>query len=62
MSKNEHLIPTQQVARLLGVNVRTVHRMVDDGRLTAAIKVPGRTGALLFDRTEIARLVELRAA
>ncbi len=50
VSKNEHLITTAQVATILGKDVRTVHRMADNGRLPPALKVPGRTGALLFDR------------
>ncbi|NUP83864.1 MAG: helix-turn-helix domain-containing protein [Nonomuraea sp.] len=62
MSKNEHLIPTAHVAELLQVDVRTVHRMADDGRLTPAVKVPGRTGALLFDKNEVEQLRAARAA
>jgi excisionase family DNA binding protein len=48
--KNEQLIPTKQVAELLGVNVRTVHRLADKKLLPAAHKIDGKTGAWLFDR------------
>ena len=47
--RNEQLIPTAQVAELLGVDVRTVHRMTTNGLLPSAYKIPGRTGAYLFD-------------
>lgn len=60
MPKKEHLIPTAQVAEILRVDVRTVHRMADDGRLAPAAKVPGRTGAYLFDRADVETV--LRAA
>ena len=40
---------TEQVARRLGVTIRTVVRMAADGRLPVAFKVPGRTGTYLFD-------------
>ena len=60
MSKTEHLIGTQQAAKILSVDVRTVHRMTDDGRLTPAAKVPGRTGAFLFNRADVERLAAER--
>lgn len=47
--KNEHLIPTKQVAELLGKDVRTVHRLANKGLLPAALKIGGKTGAWLFD-------------
>lgn len=62
VNKNEHLIPTAQVAEILRVDVRTVHRMAEDGRLPIAVKVPGRTGALLFDRSMVERLAAVREA
>ncbi len=46
---------TVQVARRLGKSVRTVHRMVDTGRLPAT-RVPGYKGPLLFDRAEVERV------
>mgnify|MGYP001366195301 CR=1 FL=1 len=47
------LIPTAEVARIYGCDVRTVHRMVRDGRLEPAIKAPGKRGALLFRREDV---------
>lgn len=61
MPKNP-LIPTAEAAQILRVDVRTVHRMADDGRLTPALKIPGRTGALLFERAGVERLAEARRA
>lgn len=46
---------TSQVSRRLGRSVRTVHRMVEAGRLKAT-RVPGYKGPLLFDRAEIERV------
>ncbi len=44
-----NLLTTTQVAALLGVSVRTVHRMVAAGHLDPAVKAPGTRGAYLFD-------------
>jgi excisionase family DNA binding protein len=48
---------TAEVAAALGVHVKTVHRMVREGRLTPLLKVPGRTGAYIFTAEEAARVV-----
>jgi predicted DNA-binding transcriptional regulator AlpA len=61
VSKNEHLIPTAHVAKMLGVDVRTVHRMADSGLLPAALKLPGKTGAWLFDRDAVQQVADSRA-
>lgn len=42
-------------AERLGVSVKTIHRMVDDGRLTPALKFPGLRGPYLFTEEEIQR-------
>ena len=47
---------TADVAEYLGVSVRTVARMADDGRITPKIKFPGETGPYLFTRTEALRV------
>ncbi len=44
-----NLLTTAQVAALLGVSVRTVHRMVAADVLTPTAKAPGQRGAYLFD-------------
>lgn len=58
--KTEPLIGTHQASKILSVNVRTVHRMIDDGRLVPAAKVPGQTGAYMFDPADVERLAETR--
>ena len=49
-------IGTSAAAELLGVSVRTVHRMVAQGMLTPAGKLPGNTGAYLFDEGDVLAL------
>lgn len=50
MSETAHTyLTTKQVAERLGKSVATVKRMAADGRLPYAVKVPGDTGAYLFD-------------
>jgi len=60
------LISTSDVAERLGVDVRTVHRMVADGRLTPLVKAPGMRGAYMFDPAvldrEIAALTQSAAS
>ena len=53
MTTHPDLIPTAQVAEIFGCDVRTVHRMVADGRLVPAIKAPGKRGAYLFRRADV---------
>lgn len=52
------LIPTVEVAGILGRDVRTISRWTKSGRLTPATKLPGKRGAYLFDRHEIIRVRE----
>ncbi len=47
------LIPTAEVAALLGVSTKTISRWAADGRLTPVFKAPGLRGALLFDRQTV---------
>ncbi len=61
MTKTSH-VTTAEAARILGVSVRTVHRMVAAGTLTAPIKLPGLRGAYLLDATEVRRLADKLAA
>lgn len=53
MPTTPDLIPTAEVARIYGCQVRTVHRLVERGILTPAIKAPGKRGALLFRREDV---------
>jgi phage terminase Nu1 subunit (DNA packaging protein) len=50
------LIPTAEVAAIYGCDVRTVHRLVERGRLAPAIKAPGKRGALMFRRADVLTL------
>lgn len=56
------LLPTAEVARLLGRDVRTVHRLVARGDLTPAFKGPGLRGALFFRRSDVAHYLLASAA
>jgi excisionase family DNA binding protein len=49
MPQTTELLTTKQVAELLGVDVDTVHRRASKGELPFVHKLPGRTGAYLFD-------------
>jgi hypothetical protein len=58
----QEIITTAQAARMLGRSVATVNRMVALGQIQPAKKLPGKTGAYLFEAREIERLVSDRAA
>ena len=63
MPKHPHtptpdLIPTSEVAEMFGLHVATIVRRVQAGELPYAVKVPGKTGAYLFDRAEIEKLAK----
>ena len=47
------LITTAEVAKLLGVSARTVHRMVAAEELTPVKQAPGPRGVFLFDADTI---------
>ena len=57
-----HLVTAAEAAELVGVDRSTIARWVAAGRLTAAHKNPGATGARLFDRAEVEALAADRAA
>jgi excisionase family DNA binding protein len=56
MSQAAHLLSTAQVAEVLGVSKATVKRLALSGELPHALKLPGDTGAYLFDRKDVERL------
>lgn len=56
------LLTTAQVATRAGVHVRTIHRWVASGRLSPALKIPGKTGPLLFDAAEVDALLNAEDA
>jgi excisionase family DNA binding protein len=51
------LMTAAQTAKKLGCSPRTVARMAEDGRITPAMKLPGETGAYLFDLAEVERVL-----
>ncbi|RZT59359.1 helix-turn-helix protein [Microcella alkaliphila] len=53
---------TTEVATLLGKQARTIQRQADAGILPTIGKLPGRTGAYLFDRALIEQLAKGEAA
>lgn len=44
---------TAEVAELFGCDVRTVHRWTAEGRLVAIGKLPGKSGAYLYEPSAI---------
>lgn len=54
--KTEQLLTSPQVANILGVSLRTVHRLVAADRLAPAQKLPGPNGAFLYRPRDVERL------
>ena len=54
----ESTITTAEAAEILGRTVATVNRMVLIGRLKPVRKLPGKTGAYLFDRKAVEKLAK----
>jgi hypothetical protein len=50
------LIGTVEAATILGKSPRTVKRLAFTGKLPAALKMTGDTGAYLFHRADVERL------
>jgi len=61
MSNIEHL-ETSRVAEALGVDVRTIHRWVEAGRITPVYKLPGLRGPYLFTAAEVERVQQEAAS
>lgn len=51
------LLGITDIANRLGLDRSTVFRWVQLGRLTPAHKMPGTTGALLFEPEEVERFI-----
>lgn len=62
MPTSQPLLTTAEVAQRLGVDVRTVHRMVASGRLTPVQKLPGRTGSYVFSAAAVEAVAPEREA
>jgi len=56
------MLTTKEAADKLGVSIRTVQRMADDGTLSPTVRYPGQTGPLLFDETDVERVRKIREA
>ena len=54
------LITAARIAADHGISLRTVHRMIADDDLPFVLKVPGRTGAYLFDPQVVERVFAAR--
>ncbi len=61
MSNTRH-ITSSEAASILGISQRTAIRWADEGRLRVDVKVPGPTGARLFDQAEVWALATKRLA
>lgn len=55
-TKPDDLIGTSEVCALRNVHRSTVKRWVDSGKLTPAVTLPGKTGAMLFRRADVEAL------
>ncbi|WP_032363994.1 helix-turn-helix domain-containing protein [Rhodococcoides fascians] len=53
MPNPDELIGSSEAASIIGVSRATLTRWVQSGRIEPAKKLPGLTGAALFDRDEI---------
>ena len=54
MKQPRDLLTVAQLARLRGESITTVKRKAKAGKIPVAMKVPGRTGAYLFDPSAVA--------
>lgn len=63
MAQTSDLIGSVEAARILGKSPRTVHRLVEAGRLNPKMTAPGgANGAYLFARRDVERLAREAAA
>lgn len=58
MASHNDLIGSAEACRLLGIDSSTLTRWVVSGKVVAAHKLPGRTGAYLYHRADIEALVD----
>lgn len=60
-TSDEPIIGVIEAAAILGIDAATVTRWAKNGRLPALRKLPGRTGAYLFDAGLVRRKAAERA-
>lgn len=53
MTEPRDLVGSTEAARILGTTERTVQRKANTGAIPIAAKIPGRTGAYLFERADV---------
>lgn len=58
LAPQSEFIGAAEAAQILGRSQRTLHRWASSGRLPAATKLPGTSGALLFRRKDVEVLAE----
>ena len=56
------MLSTAEAAALLKVRPASVRRLTVTGKLSAALKMPGSTGAYLYEREAVEALVAERGA
>lgn len=62
MEFDDTTLTSATACSLLGIDRSTLTRWVQSGRVTPVFKLPGSTGAYLFDRDDVERLREQRTA
>lgn len=58
----ETLIGSAEACDVLGIDRSTLSRWVALGHIAPALRLPGQTGAHLFDRADVERLARERAS
>jgi len=59
---HQDLIGVRQAAEIVGVSGRTIKRLAKDGVLPHAMKLPGDTGAYIFNLDDVQALAAKKAA
>jgi excisionase family DNA binding protein len=54
--EDSDLLTTVESAELLGIERSTLSRWTKDGRITPAMRFPGKTGPLLYRRADVEAL------
>lgn len=62
MSQPPDLIGSAETCDLLDIDRSTLTRWVAAGKVAPAVRLPGRTGALLFDRAVIVEMLTKAAS
>jgi excisionase family DNA binding protein len=62
MDEHTDLVTTAEAAEILGRPLATINRWASEGRLPRAAKLPGRTGANLYRRSDVEALASERRA